>query len=655
MKRFILFFTISLISSNIVSANGDKRFYNAIDNNSFSLIESLIDDQAVDINIQDQSGKTPLMYASQKSTPDIVSFLIKKGADVNLKTFNNVTALHYAARGSNSEVVKVLIENNADINAQDFSGFTPLMRAATNKNYDNFKVLVSAGADLYVKNQNSNDALDLVINNSDETMFDLIVNPLTFSDRADIVLINSKLLNKNLKDLELIIDEKISQISSQLESSIDNYNSNISDLNDIYSDKVISINSYPCYEKVESEIGISECITVQDIIENRSKIINMEANQNVPILIKALDSDNISPEALFDEAINLTPSIDDANISSIDPISSLSNPKIVANSDSENVDKALDVSSTKISMQKNLTPIFVPVAKINIDNIPISSNTDDKESVKGNDDENQLDQNSDEIHGDVSSDEILINPAEESKDAVNADEINSDVVKTESVESEISFNDENFAQLALLSDDFGDVILDEVTPIQELPEVESSEDVQEKPQVSILEQRAEQLNGTFLSNFIDNHNITSNNIEGSYETNYINYPVWAFKDAPTNIVSNRLISKYYDTNNSNVSGFKFDDAVIKEQRLLSLTPELKLFDKGYYIQSGSFLITSNSTNLKKNLAKFGNVFIVENVIRNLNFHVVYVGPFESKAEAKKTSNIKEFKDFIGVKSYIRYF
>jgi ankyrin repeat protein len=122
MKRiYFILILATLFVHKAYARDVNNPFYNAIDNQSFGLIESLIA-SGEDINMQDQSGKTALMHAAQKSSPDIVNFLINNGADVNVKTLNDVTALHYAARNKKSEIVRILIENGADIDGKDFSG-----------------------------------------------------------------------------------------------------------------------------------------------------------------------------------------------------------------------------------------------------------------------------------------------------------------------------------------------------------------------------------------------------------------------------------------------------------------------------------------------------------------------------------------------------
>ncbi|EAX98993.1 hypothetical protein TVAG_432020 [Trichomonas vaginalis G3] len=93
-----------------------------------SLCEYFIS-RGVDINAQNEEGKTVLYYASSEERGEMVEFLISKGADINAKDKNDENPLHGAAYMDNIDAAKSLISHGANINETDNDGATPLDQA----------------------------------------------------------------------------------------------------------------------------------------------------------------------------------------------------------------------------------------------------------------------------------------------------------------------------------------------------------------------------------------------------------------------------------------------------------------------------------------------------------------------------------------------
>ena len=53
--------------------------------------------EGAEVNAKDEYGMTPLLYATWKSSPEIVQLLIEKGADVNARNTDGRTPLTIAA------------------------------------------------------------------------------------------------------------------------------------------------------------------------------------------------------------------------------------------------------------------------------------------------------------------------------------------------------------------------------------------------------------------------------------------------------------------------------------------------------------------------------------------------------------------------------
>ncbi|KAI0908601.1 ankyrin repeat-containing domain protein [Ustulina deusta] len=83
------------------------------------------------LNLQDNSGSTPLGQATWSNRRDVISYLLKQGADPNTAgrdLGHKEGPLHRACRDSDYATAKMLIDHGADVNCDSVSGFgTPLM------------------------------------------------------------------------------------------------------------------------------------------------------------------------------------------------------------------------------------------------------------------------------------------------------------------------------------------------------------------------------------------------------------------------------------------------------------------------------------------------------------------------------------------------
>lgn len=101
-----------------------------------------------EVNKQNKSGETALMFLTSRVSADTVRALIKAGADLELKDDEGETALMSAARLENTDVLKELISAGAKIDARDEKGQTALMVAARDGLIGNVTALLEAGAQI---------------------------------------------------------------------------------------------------------------------------------------------------------------------------------------------------------------------------------------------------------------------------------------------------------------------------------------------------------------------------------------------------------------------------------------------------------------------------------------------------------------------------
>jgi len=115
----------------------------------------------IDVNAEDDDGRTPLHRAAWRGHKEVVELLIANGADVNAKDGMGATPLHLAAT---KEIVELLIAAGADVNAKDgWRDLTPLHEAAGEGHKEVAELLIAEGADVNFKNWDNKTPLDLAI------------------------------------------------------------------------------------------------------------------------------------------------------------------------------------------------------------------------------------------------------------------------------------------------------------------------------------------------------------------------------------------------------------------------------------------------------------------------------------------------------------
>ena len=107
-------------------------------------VQRLLDDDA-NLELKDQNGYTPLMYAVKQQNPQMVEMLADFGANVNISDDLEDTPLVWASSMNNTEIVKILLENGAD---PDKGNFTPVMWSAFHGNVPMLKLFLEYRANL---------------------------------------------------------------------------------------------------------------------------------------------------------------------------------------------------------------------------------------------------------------------------------------------------------------------------------------------------------------------------------------------------------------------------------------------------------------------------------------------------------------------------
>ncbi|KAL2844564.1 ankyrin, partial [Aspergillus pseudoustus] len=98
------------------------------------------------IDLEDDTGRTPLHWAIMKSHTRSVDLLLQKGASIELCDKESKCALHFAAETGNKILIEQLLQSSKMIEAKDCHGRSPLLCAVENLQAEVAYSLVQAGA-----------------------------------------------------------------------------------------------------------------------------------------------------------------------------------------------------------------------------------------------------------------------------------------------------------------------------------------------------------------------------------------------------------------------------------------------------------------------------------------------------------------------------
>ena len=147
MHAYLLFYTIPNIKTNLT--NDEKELMYRATNRDTDGVLSLIH-KGVDVDVQDEKGMTPLMFAAQAGHVKLVVKLIEAGSNMNIQSNSGDTALIYATKKNKINCVQKLIELGANVNIQGGNGQTALNHATINKDGSCLEMLLEGDANPHI-------------------------------------------------------------------------------------------------------------------------------------------------------------------------------------------------------------------------------------------------------------------------------------------------------------------------------------------------------------------------------------------------------------------------------------------------------------------------------------------------------------------------
>lgn len=110
------------------------------------------------------TDESPVVEALQRAIEhgldEVVDVFVANGV-VNVRDDIGSTPLMWAAKAGRDRLVSQLLAAGADVNAADVSGTTALLYAAFSRNLESTKLLVTAGANVAHRNREGQSALDV--------------------------------------------------------------------------------------------------------------------------------------------------------------------------------------------------------------------------------------------------------------------------------------------------------------------------------------------------------------------------------------------------------------------------------------------------------------------------------------------------------------
>lgn len=126
---------------------------------------------------QDNTDKTPLMWAAVRGNIDACLLLLEHNADVNHEDKIGRSALSWSAEHGRPHVVKLLLEHGAEVDHRDrFRGQTPLSWAAAHGRIMVAKLLLDHGADANISDQQNRHALSWAAEGGNVDIVRLLLN-----------------------------------------------------------------------------------------------------------------------------------------------------------------------------------------------------------------------------------------------------------------------------------------------------------------------------------------------------------------------------------------------------------------------------------------------------------------------------------------------
>ncbi|EEP82856.1 predicted protein [Uncinocarpus reesii 1704] len=144
--------SLESIDVNLQDDNGRTAIFYAAEAGDISIVEYLF---AYSPSLGgDNSGQAPLWIAAANGHSAVVTLLLHLGANPEQRDQQGRTPLWIAAHHQHEDAVRALLDAKANIESRDIDGITPLMAAALTESATVLRLLLESGADMIAKAKN---------------------------------------------------------------------------------------------------------------------------------------------------------------------------------------------------------------------------------------------------------------------------------------------------------------------------------------------------------------------------------------------------------------------------------------------------------------------------------------------------------------------
>lgn len=136
----------------------------------------LLSARLLNINMQDDGGWTPLVWATEHKHLDIVKLLMANGADPNITDNEGNIGLHWSAFSGSLDICQIFLDHGCDVNAVNEHGDTPLHIAARQGYYECVHILLIRQANPFVVNKAGKTPIDCVARQESDVYLAIHIN-----------------------------------------------------------------------------------------------------------------------------------------------------------------------------------------------------------------------------------------------------------------------------------------------------------------------------------------------------------------------------------------------------------------------------------------------------------------------------------------------
>eukprot|EP01101_Sappina_pedata_P012196 TRINITY_DN8335_c0_g1_i1.p1 TRINITY_DN8335_c0_g1~~TRINITY_DN8335_c0_g1_i1.p1 ORF type:complete len:411 (-),score=125.38 TRINITY_DN8335_c0_g1_i1:72-1304(-) len=150
------------VSLNLADCEGRTALHKTVLKGNTDILRALLMQSALDPNIQDNNGHSPLVLAIHNNQLLVIDQLLERdGLSTDVEDPSGQQPIHHACKASSFKAIRSLAKNNVDINSKNREGLAPIHIASMQNHSASLTVVMGSGADFLLKNKEGKYASDL--------------------------------------------------------------------------------------------------------------------------------------------------------------------------------------------------------------------------------------------------------------------------------------------------------------------------------------------------------------------------------------------------------------------------------------------------------------------------------------------------------------